>query len=84
MDRELQGWQTKVLGGSRVVGWGIGAGVIALLAFTVGQISNQVRERQVRGQAEARVFIEKVRACHRAPPPHPSWPDCEHLVRNRE
>jgi hypothetical protein len=84
MESKRQPWQTKALGASRVAGWVLGAGVLLLSAIMVVQFLAWTRDSNLRGRLEARAFIEKVRACHRAPPPHPTWPECERLVRSRE
>lgn len=77
-------WRAKVLGASRALGWMLAAGVVAMTALGVTQVFSSTREGGERGRLEARVFIEKVRVCHRAPAPHPSWAECERLVRRGE
>jgi hypothetical protein len=69
---------------SRWLGWLLAAAIVAFCAFGVATALHAVQDRRVVGRAEARAFIDKVRACHRAPKPHPTWTQCEHLVRDRE
>jgi hypothetical protein len=66
------------------MGWALAAAVVAAAATAVFELqTSAARDRQV-GRMQARAFIDKVRVCHRAPPPHPTWEECERLVRNAE
>jgi hypothetical protein len=58
--------------------------VVAVCAFAVTAGLHAMQDRRATGRTEARAFIDKVRACHRAPKPHPTWEQCEHLVRDHE
>jgi hypothetical protein len=62
----------------------LAAGVVVLGAFAVTNGLRAEQDRRAVGQTQARAFIDKVRACHRAPKPHPSWTECERLVQDRE
>lgn len=77
-------WRTKVLGTSRVIGWLLAVGVVVGMSVGVAEFLSSIRAGGERGRLEARAFIDKVRVCHRAPPPHPSWAECERLVRSRD
>lgn len=74
----------KVLAASRGLGWALATVVVAacVLAVTTGLRAQQ--DRRAIGRTEARAFIDKVRACHHAPKPHPTWTECERLVQDRE
>jgi hypothetical protein len=74
----------RVLAASRRLGWLSAAAVVASCAFGVWAGVHAMQDRRAVGKAEARAFIEKVRACHRAPKPHPSWTECERLEQDRE
>jgi hypothetical protein len=80
----MQPWQTRTLAYSRLTGWLLAVGVVALFAWGGARFMDRARAGEAYGRTQARAFIEEVRACHRAPPPHPSWADCERLVRARE
>ena len=74
----------QVLAASRWVGWMLAAAVIAAGALGVASGLQAERQGRALGQAHARAFIDKVRACHRAPKPHPSWTECERQVQAGE
>jgi hypothetical protein len=74
----------KVLAASGRLGWVLAAVLVASWAFAATIALQAVQSGRATGRAEARAFIDKVRACHRAPKPHPTWTQCERLVQDRE
>jgi hypothetical protein len=73
-----------VLRASRALGWALAAAVVAFGAVAATTGLHAVRDMRATGRTEARAFIDKVRACFRAPKPHPTWTQCERLVQDRE
>jgi hypothetical protein len=73
-----------VLTASRWVGWMLASAVAAVCIFGVMAGLNAVQDRRVVGRSETRAFVDKVRACFRAPKPHPTWSECERRVQDRD
>jgi hypothetical protein len=74
----------RLLAASRGLGWILAVGVAVSCAFAASTGLHAVQISRANSRAEARAFIDKVRACHRAPKPHPTWTQCERLVQDRE
>jgi hypothetical protein len=76
-------WRGKVLASSRAAGLLLVICVVGLAVAALVQLRAANDVRNQRGDAHARAFIDKVRACRRGPS-RPDWTTCEHRVQDAE